>query len=148
MTVIVPRVAIATLRRIVLAFVLATATMLCVSAVGYLAVASAEWNQGEFDDCTTRTDTAWLEGDISTAEHVYFYELCCGRSGGSWTPHGNQGLGVCGPTPAIAASSPTAPPSEAANPDVPAGPPTPTKPGPKPLTPKTSLTLAPIVPVG
>lgn len=119
------------------------------------ATAGASWNQAEFDACTTRADTAWLEGDISNAEHIQFYELCCARTGGAWTPHGNQGLGVCG-APAVAAdTSPPPPPSEAANPDVPAEPtasptskPTPAKPPANSSSPKTSLTLAPGLPVG
>lgn len=153
MTMLVPRRVSTALRW------LAPTLIACVCAIASSATANATWNQAEFDACTTRADTAWLEGDISNADHIYFYELCCGRSGGAWTPHGNQGLGVCG-TPAVAASTPSAPPSEAANPDVPGGPPppspasspisspTPTKPPPKSPSPKPTLTLTPVAPVG
>ena len=78
---------------------LAPTLIACVCAIASSATANATWNQAEFDACTTRADTAWLEGDISSADHLYFYELCCGRSGGAWTPHGNQGLGVWRPRP-------------------------------------------------
>jgi hypothetical protein len=117
------------------------------------AVSSArEWDIGQYDNCISNLDRSYAAGDITDGQYVDLNQQCCRLSGGDWTPHGtnNNGTGTCGAPPAVAASDvPVAPPPEAANPDVPAGSAPPTKPGPKPMIPRTlgTPTSTP-VPVG
>lgn len=144
------------LRRVLPAALLAATATLAGSAGGNPAIACAESREldaAQYDNCLDGLAHSLMAGDITDGQFVELHQQCCRIAGGDWTPHGSGGgLGTCGAPPAVAASTPVAPPSENANPDVPAGPPPPTKPSPSPTptpkTPKTSLTLAPIAPVG
>lgn len=143
-------VASLTLRRAGSAVLIAAAATFVGSAVGEPAPASArEFDVGQYDRCLNNLAQGLMAGDITDGQYVELHQQCCRVADGDWTPHGGGGgKGTCGAPPAIAASTPVAPPSEAANPDVPAGPPPSTKPEPKPTTPKTTFTLAPVAPVG
>lgn len=131
------------LRRILPAAIIAVAATLASTALVDPATANAELDVGYYDQCLADVNQRFREGDIPVEFAENEYRFCCYAAGGRWEP--GEFFGDCAAPPAIAASTPSAPPSEAA-PDVPAGPP-PTKPGPKPSTPKTSLTLAPLTPV-
>ncbi|ULE33148.1 hypothetical protein [Mycobacterium sp. IDR2000157661] len=142
------RVTSLTVRRLLPAVMLAAAATLTGSAVGETAVACASpaWNPGKFNECYDPVSDQFLHGDITVEQHDSLLEGCCLTHGGNYDPSTH----LC-TAPAIAASNtPSAPPSEAANPDVPAGPPSPTKPAPTPgpKAPKTTFTLAPVAPVG
>ena len=135
----------ALLCRLVLAASLAT----CLITGGMLADPSTgsaqpkEWDIQVYDDCMDGAREAFVAGDISIDDFDSQGGVCCDVSGGV-----RDGTGPYDCTaPAVAAGprSP-APPSEAANPDVPTAAP-PSTPGPKPPTPKTPFTLAPIAPL-
>lgn len=104
-----------------------------------------EWDVEDYDRCVDESLHDYGEGvgDDETLTQGLIY--CCLRSGGI----SNNTTSDCS-APAVAASTSVPPPSEAANPDVPSGSPPPTKPAPtpSPKTPKTSLTLVPLSPVG
>lgn len=110
------------------------------------AIAAAEWNSGQFESCTNNVDVSFMAGDITSAQHIDLYQQCCRLSGGQWTPRGPGGLGVCGAPPAIAASTPAAPP-QANAPEVPEGMPPPPTPTPTPKAPKTTFAPLPVAPV-
>lgn len=121
--------------RFVAAIALAAAT-LTISATADPADAHArEWDVQVYDDCLDGSEGAWMAGDITAAEYMANFRTCCDVSGGQWDPNGGP-HGNCGAPPALAPYSPAAPPSEVANPDVPAGSAPPTKPGPKALVPR------------
>lgn len=114
------------------------------SGFGGSAIASAapkEWNIEYYDDCMDVVRLGYMAGEYTTAEMGELVSMCCDNSGGV------EDGGDCSAPPGVAApSTPTTPPSEAANPDVPAGPAPPPKTGPKSPTPRTTFTLAPLVP--
>lgn len=130
------------------AIVLAGAT-LTISTTDEPVIATAapkEWDIGAYDRC--------MKNEMEMVDIVPDYpayqahQYCCDLSGGVWDPTG-PGWGTCGAPPAVAADTPSTAPQEAVDPDVAGGTPPPTKPGPKPLTPRIlgTPTTTP-VPVG
>lgn len=130
------------MKRGVLPALLAVAVTLAITPV-----ATAEWDVGEYDFCMQVAEQSRIDGETGAHTVDVSTNGCCVKSGGIYD--GSNGPnGTCGAPPAVAADVPIAPPSEAANPDVPAAAPATPKPGPKAPPTKSTFTLAPIAPVG
>lgn len=141
MTILGSHATSSTVHRLVPAVLLGASIAFASVVTGATPIAGAEWDIGQYDRCVANVKFQYREGDISTADMIIGYNTCCTLSGGQLD--GNN----CGAPPAIVTGAPAGTPSEAANPDVPAGPPpSTTKPAPK--APKTTFTLAPVAPVG
>lgn len=123
-----------TTRRLLPVVTLMAAATFASSALGDPAVANA-FDRSVWEICRDTATGRYLAGDITTTQFSELKADCCFLAGGVLS-----GTGCNAPRPV--ASTPGAPPSEAANPDVPSGsPPSITKPAPK-----TTFTLAPLVP--